>query len=155
MVNNTQNFIEAARAYCTWAESDRQGADIDTHLALHHLSKIYHFALSLPDQSGDAEEPDIPEEQVHSILASFAQMPVGYYGECFDPLVVPAEEPSLGDVADDLTDIWCDLKRGLIQHDAGHTNAAIWTWKFHFKAHWGLHAASGMRALHCWLVSNS
>jgi hypothetical protein len=69
----------------------------------------------------------------------------------FDPIEVPASESVTGDLADDLMDIYCDLK-GLRYCDDGHTFQAVFHWSFTFAVHWGRHATSALRALHCYLV---
>jgi Domain of unknown function (DUF5063) len=55
-------------------------------------------------------------------------------------------------LADDLADIWRDLKPGLMGLEtAADPNDVIWHWRFTFFAHWGTHAVEAMRALHAQL----
>jgi hypothetical protein len=154
MDNEIRNFAQAARAYCAWVEGERKQAEADVRSALLCLSGIYSAALLLPDLFDDSDEKEPSAENTIAIKESLAKLPVGFYGVCFDPLIVPPEEPVIGDVIDDLTDIWLDLKRGLLAFDEGKTNLAVWTWKFHFEIHWGRHAVSAISVLHCWLISN-
>jgi hypothetical protein len=76
------------------------------------------------------------------------------YGEVFNPLIVPPEEPVLGSLSDDITDIYRDVVTGLREYEAGRRTQALWEWGFGFQAHWGEHATGAIRALHCWLASN-
>ena len=42
---------------------------------------------------------------------------------------------------------------GLRWFEAGHPAEAVWVWGFHLVHHWGEHATSAIRALHCWLAA--
>ncbi|MBE1878488.1 DUF5063 domain-containing protein [Myceligenerans pegani] len=60
-----------------------------------------------------------------------------------EPEVVPLP------LADDLADIWRDLRPTLDQLASGAEAAdVVWQWRFTFDAHWGLHAVEALRALH-------
>lgn len=62
-------------------------------------------------------------------------------------------EPVLLPLADDLADIWRDMKRGLLALDAGAAeDDVIWEWRFGFRTHWGRHATEALRALHARLA---
>jgi hypothetical protein len=77
-------------------------------------------------------------------------VPFQYYGEVFDTTRVPPEEPTVGDLADDLLDIYTDVKAGLLYFERGHAQQAVFQWKFTWGVHWGRHATSALRAMHCW-----
>ena len=67
----------------------------------------------------------------------------------FDPLKSPPEDPVAGSPADDLADIWFDVKRGLLIFEAKGEAALAdvqWSWKFSFETHWGRHATGAMAA---------
>ena len=51
-------------------------------------------------------------------------MPFQLYGEVFDSRRVPPEEPVVGDLADDLSDIYGDVNRGLLAFEAGRREEA-------------------------------
>jgi hypothetical protein len=90
------------------------------------------------------------------VYERFGGLPFNYYSECFDPLIVPAaEEPVVADLADDLADIWRDVKGGLMLWHDDESDAAAWHWRFHFESHWGLHASSAMYALQTWFSRHS
>ena len=53
-------------------------------------------------------------------------------------------------LADDLADIYRDVKNGLVAEQAGaaaRPNDVLWTWRFAFESHWATHAADALRAL--------
>jgi hypothetical protein len=58
----------------------------------------------------------------------------------------------MGDLADDLADIYRDIKPGLRAWDTeeeGYLDEVVFDWKLpHFGSHWGIHAVGAMRALH-------
>ena len=57
-------------------------------------------------------------------------------------------------VSDDLEDIYCDVKEGLLMI-AGSEHVSvnvIWTWKFGLQSHWGKHAVNVICALHSALL---
>ena len=83
---------------------------------------------------------------------SLAQLPLRHYGEVYDPLLMPPEEPVVGDVADDIADIYRDVATGLRLFDAGDEAEALWEWGFLFRIHWGEHASSAIRVLHAYLA---
>src|SRR5688500_10241095 len=82
-----------------------------------------------------------------------ARVAFTHYAEVFNPLPVPPEQPIVGDLADDIADIFGDVDRGLWFFEAGRPAEAVWEWGFHFVHHWGEHATSAIRALHCYLAA--
>ena len=70
------------------------------------------------------------------------------YQLVFDPF--KDHESVTTTVSDDLEDIYCDVKEGLLAM-AGLDRASasiVWQWKFDLEIHWGRHAVSAMNALH-------
>ena len=55
-----------------------------------------------------------------------------------------------GSLADDLTDIYCELKPGLrvLEADASGNNGALEVWRRGYKAHWGQHLLDAERHLY-------
>lgn len=68
------------------------------------------------------------------------------YWEVFDPYV--EANPVAGSLAEDVLDVYRDIRRGLTLWDASQMQNAIWEWRFGFDAHWGDHAIDALRALH-------
>lgn len=147
-------FAGFARLFSEWAEGEPQAPVEEVRVALCHLNALYRAALFLPDAFGPEDGEQVSTESKRQMFRRFGVLPFNYYSNCFDPLVVPGEEPVVADVADDLSDIWRDLKDGLWLYDAGHENAACWQWRQSFYSHWGHHAVGAMYALHCWMAGN-
>jgi Domain of unknown function (DUF5063) len=151
-----KTFADIAREYCKWCEERHVGRSQQLLVeGARLLARLYAAALDLPDiavSDDDPDAPDIPSESRRNITSSFADLPFQMYWEVFDPIV--EEEPVCGDVTDDLTDIYLDVKSGLALFDQGSEAAAVWHWRLLFRSHWGHHATSALRAVHCWMVSH-
>jgi hypothetical protein len=142
-------FAAAAHEYCAWAEGDSRGALDDARIARTLLAELYRRAVDLPElEDCDVTAPEIPNDEYQTMFRRFGSLPFNFYSECFNPLVVPAEEPVIADFADDLADIWRDVKPGLLLFRAG--DRAAGHWRFHFDVHWGHHATAAMYALQAW-----
>ena len=122
--------------------------------ALHLLSKLYQQALLLPSMFGEEKPDEVTHGAWKIVYARFDSLPFNYYMQCSRPHNVPDDLPGVADLADDLADIWRDLKRGLSLYNAGHIPAACWEWQQGFWQHWGNHAAGGIYALHSWLAEH-
>jgi hypothetical protein len=80
------------------------------------------------------------------VLERFSHLPVEGYWDVFDPL---KETESLwNSLADDLADIYRDIKECLLLFDAGQVDEAVWQWRFNFLIHWGHHLTGAQRAIH-------
>ncbi|HET9267229.1 MAG TPA: DUF5063 domain-containing protein [Vicinamibacterales bacterium] len=64
------------------------------------------------------------------------------------------EPPIVGHLADDISEVFADIRKALVLFDRGHVEAALWEWTFGFQTHWGRHAVSAIRALHSHLSEN-
>jgi hypothetical protein len=83
------------------------------------------------------------------------RMPFQYYVE---PVVDGFElqldgAQCLGDLCDDLHDIWVDMRRGLEEWRAGRPLEALAEWNLLFACHWGPHAVGALKALHEFILS--
>lgn len=145
-------FATLASDYRTWCEAPRASDPMQLlREATRHVARLYAAALELPDVEfvDHPDPPDLPKTDWDAMFKSFGALPFNYYREVHDPSIEDVDEPVVGDVADDLTDMYSDLIKGLWLFDRGHTRAAVWNWKFTFDVHWGHHAVSALRALHC------
>lgn len=84
------------------------------------------------------------------IFRRFGALPFNYYATLCDPREICNSEVTMGDLADDLADIWRDLKRGLGLYEMGRHTAAAWDWRYSFRSHWARHATSALEALYRW-----
>jgi len=74
--------------------------------------------------------------------------PLDGYWEVFDS--TQKEEPIFCSLANDLAEIYLDLKDALKLLKSGVAlNDIHWDWRFDFRSHWGKHAVSALTAIHC------
>jgi hypothetical protein len=121
------------------------------------LAELYAAATKLPpveptdaDADVDVDESALISSTGYSDLFSRLSEHLGeldIYRVVFDPY--DAEEPVTGSLADDLADIYRDIKSGFLALDRGDDEAdVIWEWRFSFGTHWGLHALRALYAIH-------
>ena len=159
MTDTVQLFATAAAAFCEWCESPPgEDASLEAAIATRHLAQLYLLATEMPfpadfDESIDAERSD--DDTWRAVFKRCAALPLSHYSEIFDPEVLPPEESVVADLGDDIADIHRDLVGGVSLHRAGQVAEAQADWRTGFEIHWGRHAVSALRALHCWQESHS
>jgi hypothetical protein len=149
-------FADLVRQFRAWVLTGSDRGPEAARQALELVGRLYLAAISLPprwvEEREEVEPPQSPNwREVYPALT--ARLPFQHYGEVFNPLSVPLEESIVGDLADDLADIFGDVEHGLRWYEAGNRAEAVWEWGFHLVHHWGEHATSAIRALHCWLAA--
>ena len=168
-------FAPRAKAFCElverYADFSMQNFLQETHRA---LAGLYVSALSLPDfevlfdisndEANDDEGKPInrtpdPDRRTHEEWrVMFRELgvflgPHNSYREVFDPYEPPEEKEVVGSLADDISDIYGDLRLGLRHWERGETGEALWEWRFNFESHWSEHLTGALRALNA-LASN-
>lgn len=154
--DTTTDFAATVRSFCAWCEGPR--ADVTDAKAAYWLARLYAEALQLPvvGYENDWGLPDLPADGLARAKANLASFWGRYYREFFDPSPeLLEEEPVVGDLGDDLTDVYMDLRAGLVLHDAGRPRDALWHWSYMQRIHWGQHATAALHALHCLSISRS
>jgi hypothetical protein len=155
-VTESDAFAEEAARFERWARSGIGHDAPAVREALIRITWLYASALALPapwsDELGTEVADLVQDDEWKSVLQAASRLPVDNYGEVFDPLVMPPEEPVVGSVADDIADIYRDVVNGLRLDQLGKRPEAVWQWGFSLHNHWGEHATSAIRALHCWLA---
>ena len=71
----------------------------------------------------------------------------------FNPLQFENDESIVGDLHDDLAEIYGDLWHGVQGYDAGDTEYAINHWRASYDQHWGNHAAGAIYAIDAYFRS--
>jgi len=157
-----KSFEEVARRYCQLLESQPPiEALVFAHECLILLLHLYESAMRLPDTDAPEEEVrGISHESWRAMFESIAARLPGrdFYWIVFEPLKLEPPNPVVGSLADDVADIWRDLKPGLLLIDTGEPNCrntAVWEWRFAFKNHWGRHAVDAITVLHALCIDDS
>jgi len=148
-VNFTERFAELAGQYCSWADLGVGDPESDYKTAIRLLPALYLAALGLQEcDPGSVAIPSCSDAEWKSVYNRFRTMPVGLYPDVVDLSDYPAQTVGYGDLLDDLADIYRDLVGPLQVYNAGHSNAAVWNWRWGFQNHWGTHLVSALRILH-------
>jgi hypothetical protein len=160
-VDAVERFAAEATRFRDWALHSTEQEEWAVRGALIRVTQLYLAALELPPASID-ESPGQPDakrvddsEWRRVLVATVGRLPFDMYGEVFNPFTLPVEEPVSGSLSDDIADIYRDVVTGLQEYEAGRHSEATWEWGFSLRYHWGEHATGAIRALHCWLASNS
>jgi len=157
-ISTLSDFAHEAQRFCDWAQNPL-GDDAGAREALLRVSSLYLAGLHLSGDWQASLEPEplpdsVSKQEWQRVYAASATLPFQYYSEISNPLEVPPEDAGVGDLADDIADIYRDVAEGLRLYEAGHPREALWQWVFNLTYHWGAHATSAMRALHWYLSDN-
>ncbi len=150
-------IISTAREFCAWCKSKPDSKPKEAQKALSLLARLYSQALELEapkDFDSDIEAGGVGDDEWKMIFERAGALPFNYYSMVFNPFVVPPEEPVVGDLADDIADVYRDLSAGIAAFDNGQQAEAQWELYFSFHSHWGRHASSAIAVLHCWRVDS-
>jgi hypothetical protein len=125
------------------------------------LSELISAAIRLPEvnqtdeeQEASSSKPPLKARLSHEQwkqLYDLLKEKIGdwdIYWQVFDP--TNDKHAVAGSLADDIADIYRDLKEGLILLE-GHqtpTEDIVWSWRLLYYSHWGKHAIDTLLALH-------
>ena len=143
-----QDLLSAARRYCELI--DASGRDRPHWLAeVSMLLPRLHAAMTSVHYPAPHAEPDHPADldarfELFSQLRQVLADRDGYFLE-FDHAHEGADAMT-GSLADDLTDIYCELKNGLAGFDAD-PQRVLETWFLGYEGHWGQHLVDAQRHL--------
>lgn len=159
-LDSVKAFAAQAKVFEHWLLDGTDAQGDAAREALVRLWALYAAGLELPDSSSaelasanDVER--LSDDEGLRALEACKRLPFDTYSEIYNPTIVPPEEPVVGSLSDDLTDIYRDVAAGLRAYEKGERAAAVWEWRFGLHSHWGAHATNAIRALHWWLVENA
>lgn len=159
MSERVERFAQEVRGFAQWITTAEDTNAVAARNGVLRLTRLYLAGLELcacqeVDEVTDVDDARVDKSEWERVFRHAARLPINYYGVA-DPLVLTPERPMIGDLADDIADIYRDLVTGLRLYDTDRQAAALWYWKLMMPVHWGDHATSAIRALHCWLLENS
>jgi Domain of unknown function (DUF5063) len=145
---STQAFAQAAKAYCDWATSPPGlSENEEAQRAIELIADLIARACRLGWEEGTPILCERNDGKIEQVRAKAKVLPLQYYSEVFNNLIVPPEEPVTGNLAEDIEDIYRDVALGLELYQQGEVQEAADHWRFWFANHWGEHATSALRAL--------
>ena len=151
-----QDFLRSCRNYCELLENKQVSASLlDLQKS---LLKLYLYGLNLEtiDLASNKEfEGKLGDKDLDKIKNLACEI-IGenqYYWTIFDPTsnVFGNESPVMGDLLDDVIDIYKDIKCQVMIFDLNteeSMESAAWTMKFDFWHHWSNHAIDAIRTIH-------
>lgn len=157
------NFLNAAREFCNFMETEKRLTEMEfLQVTQGHLVTLYSFGRHLPSihlQVDKDFESGIDDNVMKPLLKSIAaRVPFSYYWVVLNPVDTNnSADTGIGDLIDDLGDIYKDLKRGIMIFDIDDMAAkqnAIWKFKFDFDFHWNEHCIEALSAIHHYLIKN-
>ena len=150
MQTETNELINIARHYCELIESLEEG-NRGPLKQLNSLLPRLHAAMTAvrPLYDENADEAIFDIEQRFELFSRLHRL----FGD-LDPYwmeydVTPDRQEMSGSLADDLTDIYCELKNGLTRLE-GHddTGLTLGRWRIGFCRNWGQHVVDAERHLY-------
>jgi len=153
-----QELVDVARQYCSLI--DRVPAATDWLAPMFSVLPRLHAAIAcLRDPGGGDLPPEIADLDDRFDMFSVLRISLGdrdlYWLEYDHPFEPNMEgEHRTGSLADDLTDIYFELKRGLNMLEAANQDEVAHVWELGFQQHWGQHLVDAERHLYSLKVSD-
>jgi|ERR1039458_8062931 hypothetical protein len=158
-------FAGIANRFCSVVDFSSSMERTDLLLQIYRiLPKLIDEAISLPDvKLSDSDDPiEGNSKPAFRVNARQSEQEWGQlynllkekladwdrYWQVFDP--TEDKEALSGTLADDIADIYRDLKEGLVSSEAHQVppEDVIWSWRLLFYSHWGKHAMDALLAIH-------
>ncbi|MCP5503396.1 MAG: DUF5063 domain-containing protein [Leptospiraceae bacterium] len=145
-------FVKTAKSFCKIIEKNQDYKPRAFKMILYKsiLQLLYHVAKLSDEDIYSVSKYDLDASTIFSELKEIFSTK-NFYKEIYNPYDFNDIEPVIGSLADDLTDIYKELKPGLIKWkkvNKKKKRKILSTWKFTFKIHWGEHATGAVRALY-------
>jgi len=146
-MKRSQHIIELVESYCRLIESIER-------IGERELEQLSHLLGKLHAEIGVLGKPRPEQAQLSAIdldarfeLFSHLHALLGDYDRYWMEFDAHGHEQMSGSLADDLTDIYCELKPGLTLLDE-EPRRALDSWRHGFHLHWGEHMVDAIRHLH-------
>jgi len=156
------DFVEAAKCFCLLIETQQSNNPKEFLELLHkQLLTLYKTGIDLPGIFIENEvefDIDLPKYQMQAIIKFISKrVPFSYYSTVLNPFEIDAAKTAIGDLTDDLGDIYLDLKRTLMKYDNESTAArrnTLWQFKFDFDNHWQEHCIDAIQIIFHYLLEH-
>ena len=150
-------LVETARSYCNLIDRVQGRNDWLAHL-FRILPRLHAEIVVLHNQKGTMP-PELADFDDRFALFTQLRSWLGerdrYWLEYDQPAdVLSDDEHRTGSLADDLTDIYFELKRGLNLLDAAGPDEVAHLWEVGFKHHWGQHLVDAERHLYALKIND-
>ena len=151
-------LVETARSYCNLIDRV-QGRNDGLVPLFQILPRLHADVVALHDRGEGSFPPELADFDDRFDLFSQLRPWLGerdrYWLEFDQPAVSGGDdEQRTGSLADDLTDIYFELKRGLKLLDAAGPDEVAHLWGIGFKHHWGQHLVDAERHLYALKIND-
>ena len=147
---DVDELLAIARRYCELIESLQEG-DRQPLAQINELLPRLHAAMTMvgPWQEDKPLEAAVDLDRRFELFSSLHRLLGDLDGYWMEYDVAPDRQEMSGSLADDLTDIYCELKNGLV-HLEGNSDARrmLRSWRSGFCNHWGQHVVDAERHLY-------
>ena len=156
LTETLSEMVEVAESYCQLIENPVEKPAESWLGSLFALLPRQHSAVTSlnADETGDMQVPGVDLDErfkLYSRLRKLLGERDSYWLE-FD--ATPEEIHMSGSLADDLTDIYFDLRHGLALLDEVWPQRAAQAWQTSYRLHWGQHLVDAERHLYALKVRN-
>ena len=147
-------LVNAARSYCRLIDHMHRSQDNGLQLLVKLLPRLHAAIVALqPRKMEDFPEPLSADFENRFELFSWLRERLGsqdgYWMEYdHSGLDRESQECMSGSLADDLTDIYFELRQGLRMLDSRSTDQIAGWWQNGFRLHWGQHLVDAERHLY-------
>jgi hypothetical protein len=161
---NVIEFVTVANEYCSFVEAVDQFTRKDFLSRIQKLFPLLYLKASLlpepdPKLQDEIAEKFVSEEDYNFILNKLANKIGEYdaYQEIYDSSLQYSYIPVEGSIAENITDIYQDLKDFILSYRIGTVevmNDALRECRNNYEQYWGQRLVNGLRAIHYLLYSN-
>ena len=154
-----ERFVDSAERFCSLIEHHQSLTAWEfVRLCAPCLADLYGAAVPLSLLSVEIDSAELVEDVISTDQARAIDRQISeklgekcLYWEVLDPRIESdpvVDSLGVGDLADDMADIYREVKNGLSAFNRGPANEAIWHWQEGFRSHWGDHAVDALRGMH-------
>ncbi len=149
MQTDAAELLSLARRYCSVIESLDDGNRQRLGQLNQILPRLHAAMAAVPSREEGFFDPHVDLDQRFELFSRLRRLLGDLDGYWMEYDVTPDRQEMSGSLADDLTDIYCELKQGLQglgdSDDAGRT---VGRWRTGFCKHWGQHVVDAERHLY-------
>jgi hypothetical protein len=155
---NVIEFATVANEFCAFVESVDNYKRKDFIVRIQKLLPLLYLKASLLPATDEDLSDETPEKFVtendynfihRKLLSKFGQNDT--YQEVFDQRMQYSEIPVDGSIAENIADIYQDLKDFILSYRIGTIDVmtnALWECRNNFEQYWGQRLVNGLRAIH-------
>ena len=143
-------LLAIARRYCELIEALDEG-DRGPLARLNELLPRLHAAMTAvgPGKDDTFFDPEVDLDRRFELFSRLHRLLGDLDSYWMEYDVTPDRQEMSGSLADDLTDIYCELKNGLARLDRSRDpHSTLGRWRMGFCKHWGQHVVDAERHLY-------